>query len=123
MGLSHSRHTSRTSPPRSQLDFPEVARSFHASFAKLQEFVTEDANLASLATEVDLSSFWTAFEERSEEHNRELVVLVTWGKLITVYKRETSYEEAVIIEMEEIANGFQAGTDVLDLMYRRLQER
>jgi len=49
-------------------------------------------------------------------------VLVTWGKL-DGYKRRDSYEEAVASEMEEIANGLQAETDVLALMYCRLQKR
>jgi len=123
MVLLKSRHTLSPSPRISQLDFPEVARSFHASYSKLQGFVTEDITLPALAAEVDLSSFWTAFEKRTDERNRELVVLVTWRRSDNDSTQRSSYDRSATEEMDKIANRLQAELDVLDLMHRRIQKR
>jgi hypothetical protein len=123
MGSSNSRPSSNTSPPQSKRDYIEVVRSFNAALAKLQEFVIDDVTLPILAKEVDLSSFWTAFERRDAERIRDLVALATWRTFDNKTQQQSSRHRIMTCEIEEISNRLQAETDVLTLMYGRPQTR
>jgi hypothetical protein len=76
-----------------------------------------------LAKEVDLSSFWTTFEQRDAERIRDPVALATWRTFDNEPERRSSQYGVVTSEIEEISNRLQAETDLLTLIHRRLQTR
>lgn len=96
------------SPAPSALNVKALAESYHAALAKLQKFVTNDTTLPVLAKEVDLPSFWSGFEKRNGERNRDLVVLSNWQEPDNI---------------QQIVSNLQLETSMLTIMYRRIQEK
>jgi len=85
----------------------EVVESYHAALAKLQAFVTDDTTLPALAKEVDLHRFWSDFEKKSDQRNRDLIMLNNWRGLDNI---------------QHIVRNLQLEEAMLTIMYRRIQE-
>lgn len=111
------------SPSQSEPNYSEVVVSFNWAYTKRQRLVTGDITIATLAKEVDLSSFWTAFQRRNYERIRDLVALAECGISDNKTTKKKSFDHAANRELEEMSNRVQADTDMMILMYDRIQKR